>query len=206
VLVLVAALLTAAAAARAPAAPRAETARVARGAAPDRVPRVAPAPDDPPYRRRAVVVDAPLPAAIDIPRIGVHAALVPTGLSADGSLAPPPDFATASWYTGAPKPGETGPAIVLGHVDSRRGPAVFFRLRELVPGDTIAVGRADGSSVAFVVQRVVQAPKRVFPTGDVFAATPDPELRLVTCGGDFDGRLRSYVDNVIVFATRAGSE
>jgi hypothetical protein len=95
---------------------------------------------------------------------------------------------------------------VLGHVDSRRGPAVFFRLRELVPGDRVSVGRADGSSVSFVVRRVVQAPKRVFPVGAVFAVTPDAELRLITCGGAFDDRLRSYVDNVIVFATRAPSD
>jgi sortase (surface protein transpeptidase) len=91
--------------------------------------------------------------------------------------------------------------VVLGHVDSRRGPAVFYRLRELRRGDQITVTRADGSTVRFVVQRTEQTLKRRFPTDDVYYPTLRPGLRLVTCGGEFDRRIHHYKSNIIVYAT-----
>jgi hypothetical protein len=90
--------------------------------------------------------------------------------------------------------------VIVGHVDSRSGPAVFFRLRQLAPGDEIAVDRVDGSTAVFVVQRVERHPKGAFPTDAVYGPTPVAQLRLVTCGGEFDRRSRHYVDNVVVFA------
>jgi hypothetical protein len=105
------------------------------------------------------------------------------------------------WYAGGTRPGDPGSAVILGHVDSKRGPAVFFRLHELRKGDEIEVGRADGSSVRFVVQRTEQYPKDRFPTDDVYYPTLTPALRLVTCGGEFDATAGHYRSNVIVFAT-----
>jgi sortase (surface protein transpeptidase) len=143
------------------------------------------------------------PARISIPAIGVSAAVVRLGLEPDGSLEVPSDFDDTGWYTGGPAPGETGPAVIAGHIDSKSGPAVFYRLRELRPGDQITVGRADGSSVRFTVDGVAQYPKRAFPTEAVFGPSPDPILRLITCGGSFDRSRRSYRDNVVVTARLA---
>jgi sortase (surface protein transpeptidase) len=143
------------------------------------------------------------PVRIRIPAIGVAAAVVRRGLAPDGTLEVPSDYDDTGWYTGGPAPGETGPAVIAGHIDSHRGPAVFYRLRELRPGDEITVGRADGSSVRFAVDGVAQYPKRAFPTEAVFGPSPDPILRLITCGGSFDRSQRSYRDNVVVTARLA---
>jgi sortase (surface protein transpeptidase) len=94
--------------------------------------------------------------------------------------------------------------VLLGHVDSRAGPAVFYRLRELRRGDEIRVVRADGSTVRFAVERVARYPKTRFPTDDVYYPALTPRLRLVTCGGSFDPAARSYRANVIVFARLTG--
>ncbi len=106
----------------------------------------------------------------------------------------------AGWYTHARAPGEPGPAIILGHVDGNSQPGIFHRLKELAPGDTVDVARADGTSARFAVVRVDQVPKERFPTDAVYGDTPDPVLRLITCGGVFDRSARSYQDNVIVYA------
>ena len=113
----------------------------------------------------------------------------------------PHQWDTAGWYAAGTRPGDPGSAVILGHVDSRSGPAVFYRLRELRRGDLVEVVRADGSRVRFTVQRVQEYPKARFPTADVYYPTLTPMLRLVTCGGAFDRNLRHYLDNVIVFAT-----
>jgi hypothetical protein len=143
------------------------------------------------------------PVHLRIPAIGVSAAVVRLGLEPDGTLQVPRDFDDSGWYTGGPAPGETGPAVIAGHIDSHSGPAVFYRLRELRPGDQITVGRADGSSVRFAVDGVAQYPKRAFPTEAVFGPSPDPILRLISCGGSFDRSQRSYRDNVVVTARLA---
>jgi sortase (surface protein transpeptidase) len=143
------------------------------------------------------------PSTIAIPRIGVSAPVIPLGLQLDGSMEVPVNFADTGWYRPGPEPGEPGPAIVAGHVDSRTGPAVFFRLRELQPGDEIAVGTTDGHTVRFLVTAVEQAPKHAFPWDRVYAPTGEAALRLITCGGAFDQGVRSYTDNVIVYATAA---
>jgi hypothetical protein len=155
---------------------------------------------------RAVLARASSPPVqIRIPAIGVSAAVIGLGLDREGTLQVPGDFGVTGWYTGGPAPGETGPAVIAGHIDSHRGPAVFYRLRELRPDDEITIGRADGSSVRFAVDGVAQYPKQAFPTEAVFGPSPDPLLRLITCGGAFDRSRRSYRDNIVVTARLAST-
>ncbi len=150
--------------------------------------------------------EAPGPARIRIPQISVDAEVIDLDLNADGSLqTPDDDFAQAGWYTGRAAPGEQGPAVVVGHVDNQNGPAVFYRLRELVAGDEVEITRDDGSSVVYIVTHSEQVDKDAFPTENVYGATPVPELRLVTCGGDFDRSSGHYVDNIITYATIRGA-
>jgi hypothetical protein len=147
----------------------------------------------------AVAATVADPVAIHIPSIGVDSALVSTGVLDDGTVAVPPDANIAGWFNGGPRPGERGPAVIMGHVDSARtGPGVFYRLRDIVIGDIVTIDTPDGP-IEFVVERVEQHPKLEFPTGAVYGPTPGPTLRLVTCGGSFDRSVRSYYDNIIVF-------
>jgi hypothetical protein len=142
----------------------------------------------------------PVPVRVVIPRIRVDSTLVGLGREPDGSVETPARWEQAGWYEHGPRPGEPGSAVVLGHVDSTRGPAVFYRLRELRRGDQVLVRRADGSSLRFVVERTGRYDKRRFPTDEVYYPTLTSALRLVTCGGEFDARTGHYRSNVIVFA------
>jgi sortase (surface protein transpeptidase) len=146
--------------------------------------------------------DAAVPVRIEIPAIGVDAPVVPLGLEPSGALEAPEGLAETGWWTDGPEPGEAGPAVVAGHVDSRAGPAVFYRLDDLRPGDGVEVVREDGSRVAFVVERLEQHPKADFPTEAVYGDTEGAALRLITCGGAFDRSTGHYLDNVIVYARR----
>jgi LPXTG-site transpeptidase (sortase) family protein len=141
---------------------------------------------------------ATVPVSIDIPAIHVHTTLQQLGLGADGALNPPTNLTQAGWYTGGPVPGANGPAVIAGHVDSTNGPAVFYNLKSLAPGDTVTVGLNSGQSVAFRVTAVQRYPKDDFPTEAVYGPRPDPELRLITCGGGF--AAGHYLDNVVVYA------
>jgi hypothetical protein len=140
------------------------------------------------------------PTRVRVPAIGVDSGLVDVGLDAAGALEVPSDHGTAGWYAGGTVPGAVGPAVVTGHVDSADGPAVFHRLGDLTSGDEVLVDRADGTTARFTVTRVERHPKDAFPTQAVYGPTADAQLRLVTCGGDFDRAARSYEDNVVVFA------
>jgi len=142
------------------------------------------------------------PVRLDVPSIGMHSStFVDLGRAADGSIEVPTDFAAVGFYTPGPTPGQFGPAVIAGHVDSHQGPAVFYRLGALRAGARISVGRKDGSTATFVVDRVASYPKARFPTTEVYGNTTSrAELRLVTCGGSFDDRSGHYVDNVIAFA------
>jgi len=142
----------------------------------------------------------PVPVRIEIPSIGVASSLGQLGREADRTVEVPTRWEEAGWYALGPRPGDPGSAVILGHVDSKRGPAVFFRLRELRRGDQVKVTRADGSSVRFVVQRTAQYDKRRFPTDEVYYPTLTSTLRLVTCGGEFDATAGHYRSNIIVFA------
>lgn len=140
------------------------------------------------------------PLRVRVPTIGVDSPLVGLGIDGTGALVPPADFGRAGWFTGGPVPGAVGPSVIAGHVDSRTGPAVFFRLDELETGDEVLVDRSDGTTARFTVTGADRFPKDRFPTQAVYGPTPHAELRLITCGGSFDRERRSYRDNVVVTA------
>lgn len=144
------------------------------------------------------------PTRIEIPRIGVDATIMSLGTNPDGTVQVPPlDQADkAGWYEPGASPGETGNSVIVGHVDSAAlGPAVFFDLGALTPGDTVTVRRADGVPATFAVDSVKSYPKTAFPTELVYGPSDRPGLRVVTCGGQFDEAAKSYPDNIVVFAT-----
>jgi len=141
------------------------------------------------------------PTTIDIPAIGVRSRLVRLGLTSSGALQVPSTAAVAGWYTGSPRPGATGAAVIAGHIDSQTGPGIFYRLHLMHRGELIYVRRRDGSLAVFRVTAVRTYPKRAFPTRAVYGAVPNSQLRLITCGGTFDWATGHYLSNVIVFAT-----
>ena len=145
--------------------------------------------------------DTPVPVRLEIPRIGVSTRLQRLGRAGDGTVEVPSEWGVAGWYAGGTRPGDPGSAVILGHVDSKSGPAVFYRLHELRPGDRVEVVQAGGSRARFTVDRVEQVDKRQFPTDDVYYPTLRPRLRLVTCGGAFDPATGHYRSNVIAFAS-----
>lgn len=143
-------------------------------------------------------------SSLEIPSIGVSTPLLSLGLKADRSMEVPTDFSRAGWYRYSPVPGDVGPSVIAGHVDSRSGPAVFYRLTDLAAGDRVTVNYADGRVAEFAVTTIEQHPKDAFPTQRVYGATTGPELRLITCGGVFDSARGAHRDNVIVYATLVG--
>ncbi len=143
------------------------------------------------------------PVRLQVPSIGVDTGLMDLGLQPDGTMDVPPDGALAGWYTKAPTPGEIGPAIIAAHVDWNGQPGVFYNLDQLKPGDEASVQRQDGTTAIFQITRVEQYPKDNFPTDTVYGNLDHAGLRLITCGGDFDQRARSYEDNIIAYARLA---
>jgi sortase (surface protein transpeptidase) len=141
---------------------------------------------------------------LEIEAIGVSAPLVSLGLNPDRSLQVPGDGATAGWWRGGPEPGERGASVIAGHVDSRSGPGVFYRLRALRPGAAIEVTTEEGTTARFVVERTERYAKDRFPTQRVYDRTRGSTLRLVTCAGSFDTARGHYRDNLVVFARRGG--
>lgn len=156
--------------------------------------RQAPAPQPSPGR-------VARPAQLIIPSIGVRSRLIRLGLTPSGALQVPASAAVAGWYTGSARPGAIGAAVIGGHIDSRRGPGVFYRLRFLHPGSRVYVRRADGALAVFRVTAVRSYLKARFPTQAVYGPVPDAQLRLVTCGGTFDYAAGHYLSNVIAYAT-----
>jgi LPXTG-site transpeptidase (sortase) family protein len=145
----------------------------------------------------------PRPVSLTIPAIGVKAPVINLGLNRNGTLQVPSTTPVVGWYTGSPRPGATGSAIIAGHVDSRAGPGVFFWLRNMRRGERIYVRRADGTLAVFTVTAVQIYAKNDFPTTTVYGPVPDAELRLITCGGTFDYASRRYLSNVVVYARLA---
>jgi Sortase domain len=168
-------------------------------------PATRPAPPAAAVPRGSNPVDGPStePVRLLIPAIGVDSAIVTIATDGAGALQPPASPDVVGWFAAGPAPGDTGPALLAAHIDSRVGPGVFFRLRDLRHGDRVTVVRADSSSITFLVTGRQETAKSAFPTDLVYAPTPGPELRLVTCGGPFDHAARSYLDNVIVQALPA---
>jgi sortase (surface protein transpeptidase) len=144
------------------------------------------------------------PTDITITSIGVHAKIMKLGVNADNTLQVPPlkKAMLGGWYSQGPAPGEIGNAVIVGHVSTAElGPTVFFKLGSLHKKDVITIRREDGTNAQFRVDGVKAYPKKTFPTDLVYGPNNKPGLRLVTCGGTFDAKAHSYVDNVIVFAT-----
>jgi hypothetical protein len=153
-----------------------------------------------PLPQPATLTAAP-PVALQIPAIGVRTTLIRLGITRQGTLQVPGSTSVAGWYTGSPRPGEIGSSIIAGHIDSYLGPGVFYRLRELHPGDRIYVRQANGRTAIFRVTGVRQYPKAHFPTAAVYGPVPDAELHLITCGGTFDYATHSYLSNIVVYST-----
>lgn len=141
------------------------------------------------------------PVSIDIPAINLHASLSSLGLNADHTVQVPTNFAQPGWYDLGPSPGQIGSAVILGHVDSYKGPAIFFRLRDLVSGDQIHVTLDDGLVANFAVTSVGNYPKVDFPSHQVYGPHGYSALQLVTCGGVFDSQTRSYLSNIVVYTS-----
>jgi Sortase domain len=141
-----------------------------------------------------------LPVRLTIPAIGVRTRLIRLGVTKAGTLQAPGSTSVAGWYTGSPRPGAIGAAVIAGHIDSYLGPGVFFRLRVLRPGELVYVRRANHSLAVFRVTRVRTYLKTRFPTQAVYGPVPDAQLRLITCGGTFDAATGHYLSNVVVFA------
>ena len=142
------------------------------------------------------------PASVSIPAVNISAKLQPLHVDAKGTLVPP-DYGMAGWYAAGPEPGEQGPAVIAGHLDSKVGPDTFYRLGQVRPGQRIRVGLKDGTKLAFRVTEIKQFSKGNFPTKRVYGATKAPELRLITCAGDYDHAAGHYKDNLVVFADLA---
>jgi hypothetical protein len=145
-----------------------------------------------------------LPVSIDIPAIGVHSVLLHLGVKPDGTMQVPPLHrrpSAAAWYKYSVTPGQIGTSVIEGHVDSKQGPDVFFRLGALRPGDLVNVRLADGITAVFRVTGVRQYLKSTFPAKTVYRdATRFAALRLITCGGAFDYATSQYLSSTVVFA------
>ena len=145
------------------------------------------------------------PTRVIIPTLDLNVRTIELGLRPDGTMEVPANGALAGWYSGAPTPGELGPAVITAHVRWKGERGAFADLKKLDPGDQIGVRRADGSTVLFEVLRVEQYAKDRFPTAEVYGRTRGPSLRLITCGGAFNRSSGHYVDNTIVFADPVGA-
>jgi hypothetical protein len=140
------------------------------------------------------------PVRVAIPDLGLDEDLVDLGLDAGGTLEVPEDPARVGWFTGGGRPGGPGPTVVVGHLDSATGPAVFARLPELGPGDEVVVATDDGRRTTYEVVEARDVPQDPFPTAEVFGATPDDVLRLITCTGPYDSAAGRYTENRVVTA------
>lgn len=149
---------------------------------------------------RPVARQASPPVTLGIPRLGITTRLSGLRKQNDGTLQVPADPQRAGWYSQGAAPGDPGPAVLVGHVDSYRGPGIFSRLGTLRKGDLVKVRRADGTLATFQVRLVRTYAKRNFPTELVYVGDGRPSLRLITCGGAFDERSRRYLSNTVVFA------
>lgn len=145
--------------------------------------------------------DVAAPVHVVIPELGVAGPVDGVGLTADGALEVPGDADAVGWYALGAAPGRDGPAVLVGHVDSHRGPGVFAHLIDAQDDDQITITHADGARTRWRIDRVEAHHKDTFPTDAVYGPTGEPQLRLITCGGEFDRASRSYTQNVIVYAS-----
>jgi hypothetical protein len=154
-----------------------------------------------PAKAAPLATDRSTPVELKIPAISVAVSLSTLGLNADGTVEVPTDIQQPGWYRLGPSPGQIGSAVILGHVDSYTGPAVFFNLRALVAGDVVDVGLADGVTAQFEVTSVATYLKASFPDQSVYASDGASALQLVTCGGAFDSATGHYLSNTVVYTS-----
>lgn len=141
------------------------------------------------------------PIRLRIPEIGLDVPFEdPLGIDERGVVEVPKKYTTVGWYRYGPTPGEKGPAVVLGHVDSYKGPAVFHKLPQLNVGDLIEVEREDGTRATFIVEHTARYEQDDFPNEIVYGDISYAGLRLVTCMGTFDRKVQRYSHNLVVFA------
>ncbi|MFB7664188.1 class F sortase [Kitasatospora sp. NPDC056138] len=142
------------------------------------------------------------PTRLQIPAIGVDAPFTQLAADASGEIAPPPadNQNLVGWYNGSASPGEPGTSVVVGHVDTLTGPAVFMGLSSLGQGSEVDVTRADGVTATYVVDTIQAFAKDQFPDDEVYGESKDGQLRLITCGGAYDRTAKDYTENVVVFA------
>ncbi|MBY0310053.1 class F sortase [Patescibacteria group bacterium] len=146
------------------------------------------------------------PVRLRIPEVGIDAGFEGgLGLNPDKTSEVPDSFTEVGWYKFGPTPGELGPAVILGHVDSKSGPAVFWSLGQVEVGDEVLVDRADGSTARFVVTDLTRVDQDEFPTRAVYGDIDYPGLRLITCSGTYDRGAARYTHNLIVYAKLADS-
>jgi hypothetical protein len=141
------------------------------------------------------------PVTLRIPALGMIVPIGSLGLEADGTVQVPSGTAQPGWFRLGPTPGQLGSAVILGHVDSYRGPGVFFQLRTLAAGDQVDVDLADGDTAQFTVNSVAQYSKQQFPAQRVYGSHGSSALQLVTCGGVFDHQTGSYLSNIVVYTS-----
>jgi sortase (surface protein transpeptidase) len=155
-----------------------------------------------PAAAKPAVAATPLPVSVMIPAIGVTSKLGdPVTLQPDGTLGVPPEgVLTPSWWSQGPKPGDNGPAVLVGHVDSNGQLGVFHDLDRLSVGGQVMIGRADGSTITFTITQIVTYKKTDLPITTVYGPTADPELRLISCLGSFSKKTGQYLDNIVIFA------
>lgn len=150
---------------------------------------------------RALTTSRSVPVRLRIPALGMSVQVGTLGLNADGTVQVPSGTTQPGWFDRGPTPGQLGSAVLLGHVDSYRGPGVFFQLRTLAAGDQVDVDLADGDTAQFTVDSVEQFSKQAFPDQRVYGSHGSSALQLVTCGGIFDHQTGSYLSNVVVFTS-----
>lgn len=161
-----------------------------------------PAPNPTPVKsNQPEVLPRSEPTRLRISKIGIDASFTPLGQKANGTMQIPTRYDIVGWYNKAPTPGELGPAIVVGHIDRPGGIAVFWRLRELIPGDTFEIDRVDGKTVKFKVDAVKQLPQDNFPTEEVYGNIDYAGIRLITCGGTFNRKIQRYSHNTVVYGS-----
>lgn len=162
----------------------------------------------PTFTTRGPLLARSVPTGVSIPAIGVTSPMLQLGINADHSVQVPPleRDSRAGWYKYSPTPGQLGPAILLGHIDSKKyGPGIFFKLGKLKPGDTVNVTRSDHTVAVFRVDKVAQYAKSTFPTLEVYGNIDHAGLRLITCGGKFDFSSHNYEDNIVAYASLVSS-
>lgn len=147
------------------------------------------------------------PTRLEVPSIGVDdASLLPLGLQPDRTVEVPPvtNPMEAGWFKYGATPGAVGPGVLLGHINGSGKKGVFYDLDKVQPGQQVLVTRQDGKKAVFTITAIRSFEKTAFPTQLVYGKTPDSQIRLITCGGVFDRQARSYLSNIIVFASLTG--